>query len=54
MGPSSEKVKALTSIVEQMVSETDSKLSKFERVLIEKAINETYENSKATGAGPDQ
>lgn len=51
-GPSSEKVKALTSIIEQMVSETNSKLSKFERVLIEKAINETYENSKVTGQSP--
>lgn len=51
-GPTSEKVKALTSIIEQMVSEANLKLSKFERVLIEKAINETYENAKATGESP--
>lgn len=51
-GPSSEKVKALTSIIEQMVSETNSKLSKFEKVLIEKAINQTYENSKISGQEP--
>lgn len=51
-GPSSEKVKALTSIIEQMVSETNSKLSKFEKVLIEKAINQTYENSKISGQAP--
>lgn len=51
-GPSSEKVKALTSIIEQMVSEANLKLSKFERVLIEKAINETYENAKITGQSP--
>jgi len=51
-GPSSEKVKALTSIIEQMVSEASLKLSKFERVLIEKAINETYENAKVSRQSP--
>lgn len=38
----SEKIKALTSIVEQMVSDESQKLSKFEKVLIEQTISEVY------------
>lgn len=51
-GASSEKVKALTSIIEQMVSEESAKLTKFEKVLIEKAINEAYENAKSKNISP--
>lgn len=51
-GPSSEKIKALTSIIEQMVSDENVKLSKFERVLIERTIKETYEKSKKSGQVP--
>ncbi len=45
-GPSSEKLKAITSIIEQMVSDSESKLSRLERVLIEKTLAETFENAK--------
>ncbi|GIL16319.1 MAG: hypothetical protein BroJett040_00700 [Oligoflexia bacterium] len=51
-GPSSDKVKALTSIIEQMVSEENAKLSKFERVLIEQAIYHAYERAKSNGECP--
>lgn len=52
MGPSSEKVKALASIIEQMVTDENLKLSKFERVLIERTIVETYALSKTKGQVP--
>lgn len=45
-GPSSEKVKSIASIIEQMVSDPDSKLTRLERVLIEKTLAETFEQSK--------
>ncbi len=49
--PSSQKLKSLVSIVEQMVSDDDkSKLSKLDRVLIEKEILDVYDNCK--GATP--
>jgi conjugal transfer ATP-binding protein TraC len=51
-GPTNEKVKALTSIIEQMVSEDSFKLSKFERVLIEKAVVETYARLRPEGQTP--
>lgn len=41
--PTSDKIKALVSIIEQMITEDGQKISKYERVLIEKAINESYE-----------
>ena len=48
----SEKIKALTSIVEQMVSDESQKLGKFEKVLIEQMINEVYAQSKAKNEVP--
>ncbi len=50
--PTSEKIKGLSSIIEQMVSEESMRLSKLERVLVEKAITETYERHRATGNSP--
>ena len=51
-GPTSEKIKGLTSIIEQMVAEENQKLSKLERVLIEKAIAETFERTKKENRSP--
>jgi type-IV secretion system protein TraC len=46
--PSSQKVKSLLAIMELMTAEDDtSKLPKLERVLLEKAILETYERARA-------
>lgn len=45
--PSSQKLKSLVAIVEQMVTEDDrSRLSKMDRVLLERAIVETYKMTK--------
>ncbi len=51
-GPSSEKLKGISSIIEQMVSDKDSKLSRLERVLIEKTLAETFERAKAKNEVP--
>lgn len=48
----SEKIKALTSIIEQMVSDESQKLSKFEKVLIEQTINEVYTQGKTKNEVP--
>lgn len=50
--PSSEKIKGLSAIVEQMVSEDNMRLTKLERVLLEKAITETYARFRQTGTSP--
>ena len=52
LAPTSEKVKGLSSIIEQMVSEESVRLSKLERVLLEKAVTETYERFRTTGNSP--
>lgn len=52
LAPSSEKVKGLSSIIEQMVSEDSIRLSKLERVLLEKAVTETYDRFRPTGNSP--
>ncbi len=41
--PSAEKLKALVSIVEQMVVDESEKLSRFERVLLETALTQIFE-----------
>ncbi len=47
MEPSSQKLKSLVAIVEQMVTEDDrTRLPKMDRVLLEKSIVETYAGSK--------
>lgn len=51
-GPSSEKLKGITSIIEQMVSDQDSKLSRLDRVLIEKTLAETFELAKTKKEPP--
>lgn len=52
VGASSEKIKALTSIIEQMVSDDNQKLGRFERVLIEQTIGEAYAEAKAKNEVP--
>lgn len=42
--PSAEKLKGLVSIVEQMVVDESEKLSRFERVLLETALTQIYED----------
>lgn len=51
-GASSEKIKALTSIIEQMVTDDNQKLGRFERVLIEQAINDAYAEAKTKNEVP--
>jgi type-IV secretion system protein TraC len=51
-GPTGEKVKSLASIIEQMVAEDKNRLSKFERVLVEKAVVETYDRLRTEGKTP--
>lgn len=51
--PSSQKVKSLLAIIELMIAEDDStKLPKLDRVLLEKAIIETYASCRAIGVVP--
>lgn len=47
LGPSNQKLKSLLAVIESMVAEDESsKLSKMDRVLLEKAIIELYEEKK--------
>ncbi|HWU43118.1 MAG TPA: hypothetical protein VN132_06760, partial [Bdellovibrio sp.] len=41
--PSGEKIKALVNIIEQMIVDEGEKLSRFDRVLIEEALTEVFE-----------
>ena len=51
--PTSQKVKSLLAIVELMIAEDDtSKLPKLDHVLLEKAILETYANTRARNEVP--
>lgn len=51
-GPSNEKIKSLVSIIEQMISDSETKIGKLEKVLIEKTLAETFEKSKAKNKSP--
>lgn len=52
-GPSSQKLKSLLAVIESMVVEDEkSKLSKLDRVLLEKAIIELYEEKRKQNAIP--
>lgn len=44
--PTGEKLKSLVNIVEQMVVDEGEKLSRFDRVLIEQALSETFESAR--------
>lgn len=50
--PSSERIKSLVNIVEQMVVDEGEKLNRFDRVQIEKALGETFEVARAKRASP--
>lgn len=51
--PSNQKLKSLLAIIESMVAENnDSKLPKLDRVLLEKAIIEVYEEKRQLGEVP--
>jgi type-IV secretion system protein TraC len=51
--PSNQKLKSLLAIIESMVAEDDkSKISKLDRVLLEKAIIEIYEEKRKTNQVP--
>lgn len=52
VGATSEKIKALTSIIEQMVTDEQQKLGRFERVLIEQTINDLYNEAKTSNKIP--
>lgn len=52
-GPSDQKLKSLLAVVESMVVDDEGgKLSKLERVLLERAITELYAEKKVTGQIP--
>ena len=52
LGPSNEKIKSLVSIIEQMISDSENKLGKLDKVLIEKTLAETFEKAKSRKKSP--
>lgn len=50
--PSGERLKSLVNIIEQMVTDDGEKLTRFDRVQIEKSLNETFDAARALGKSP--
>lgn len=50
--PSGERLKSLVNIIEQMVTDDGEKLTRFDRVQIEKSLGETFEATRALGNSP--
>lgn len=50
--PSGERIKSLVNILEQMVVDDGERLSRFDRVQIEKTLGETFEEARSKGRSP--